>query len=332
MSQPLVSVIIPCYRQGRYLARSVGSALEQSYPAIEVIVIDDGSDDETGEVVHSLGDRVRYVRRANGGPAAARNTGVAVARGKYLLFLDADDLLHPDAVAWLVTAAGGREDVLCAFGVRRFELDEDLESGRICLPPSEAPAVGLLVDNFCPPLAFLCSRAALQAAGGFDPSRRVDSCEDWDMWVRLVFGGAEVVTIPRVGAYYRQHPTSHSRNKARTAASMAEVRYRTVRRTRTDPELSRRLGVPAGHLVRILRRLIANDHRCAAYHNRQQGRYWQALGHYAASLYRGRPTWASVLGLCKLLPHKLVSLLRWRGPGTPGRLGRDTKQRGITIR
>src|SRR6516164_9832221 len=96
---PLVSVIIPCYRQARYLPEAIDSILGQSYPAVEAVVVNDGSDDDTEAVARRYGDRVRYAWRPNGGISAARNWGIAHARGAYLKFLDADDYLHPDQVA-----------------------------------------------------------------------------------------------------------------------------------------------------------------------------------------------------------------------------------------
>src|SRR5579871_1913129 len=94
MPSPLVSVIIPCYRQGRFLASSVRSALQQSYSPIEVIVVNDGSDDDTEQVAHRFGSQVRYIHQANAGVSAARNRAIGLAQGEYLHFLDADDLLH----------------------------------------------------------------------------------------------------------------------------------------------------------------------------------------------------------------------------------------------
>ena len=94
----LVSVVIPCYNHGRYLGKAIASVLGQSYGPVEVIVVDDGSSDNTREVAQSFGDRVRYVYKQNGGLSAARNTGIEHARGEYLVFLDADDWLYPAAL------------------------------------------------------------------------------------------------------------------------------------------------------------------------------------------------------------------------------------------
>ena len=120
MDQPLVTIVIPCFRQSTFFSKSIDSALAVSYPAVEIIVINDGSDDNTDEVARAYGDRIRYLYQTNQGQAAARNAGISIANGKYLLFLDADDLLHPEAIGWLVEATQGSDNVLCVMGVQYF--------------------------------------------------------------------------------------------------------------------------------------------------------------------------------------------------------------------
>ena len=210
-----VSVIIPCYRQGRFLPESVGSVLKQTHPVHEIIVVDDGSDDDTGEIAKSLGC-VKYIWKKNGGPAAARNIGIAKATGKYLMFLDSDDLLHPEALEWLVTAAEGREDVLATMHLRFFDHGNAIDSGPVHPLPDTLAKIyqQLFLHNLNAPVAFLPSRKMVQAVGGFDPSPDVDACEDWDLWMKLVFAGGEIRPVHKGwGAFYRQHPTSHSKNK-----------------------------------------------------------------------------------------------------------------------
>src|ERR687898_3616338 len=94
---PLVSVVIPCYNQARFLGEAIESVLAQSYPHFEVIVVDDGSTDNTSEVAASYAG-VRYIRQENQGLAGARNAGIRRSRGSYLVFLDADDRLLADAL------------------------------------------------------------------------------------------------------------------------------------------------------------------------------------------------------------------------------------------
>ena len=90
---PKVSIIMPAYNASRYVFEAVSSVLNQSYRNFEIIVVDDGSVDETPEVLESFGERIRVIRQHNQGPSAARNNGLQVADGSYVLFLDSDDLL-----------------------------------------------------------------------------------------------------------------------------------------------------------------------------------------------------------------------------------------------
>src|SRR3984957_6990921 len=108
---PLVSVIIPTHDSARFIAEAVRGALAQTYGRLEVIVIDDGSSDETGGILRGFADRIRYRRQENRGPAGDRNAGIKVAGGKYIGFLDADDLWMPDKVELQVRFMEARSDV-----------------------------------------------------------------------------------------------------------------------------------------------------------------------------------------------------------------------------
>lgn len=99
MNTPLISVIIPTYNCAHYLGEAVASVLSQAYSAIEVLVVDDGSTDATAQVAAEFGGRIRYFRQANGGIGAARNSGLAHARGDFIAYLDADDLYVPGRLA-----------------------------------------------------------------------------------------------------------------------------------------------------------------------------------------------------------------------------------------
>src|SRR4051794_28952489 len=108
---PHVSVIIPTYNYGRFIGEAVKSALEQTLPADEIIVVDDGSADNTEAAVRQFGDPVRYIKQANAGVCVARNRGVAESRGEFIAFLDADDTWEPTKLAKQIA---------------RFDEDEDL--------------------------------------------------------------------------------------------------------------------------------------------------------------------------------------------------------------
>jgi hypothetical protein len=106
VTQPLVSVVIDNYNYGRFIATAIRSALAQTYPGVEVVVVDDGSTDDSRAVIERFGGRVRAVYQANGGQSAAFNTGFCASRGEIVLFLDSDDALHPEAVAEVVRRMG----------------------------------------------------------------------------------------------------------------------------------------------------------------------------------------------------------------------------------
>jgi GT2 family glycosyltransferase len=186
-----VSVIIPTYNHAAYLPAAVDSALAQTLPNVEVIVVDDGSTDETPALVRDRwGARVRYVRQDNRGLAAARNAGIVHARGDSLIFLDADDELLPRCAE----ARAARLDATPALGWVFSDVLLVDEAG-VTRRASEAyrydgPRLhGLLFDellrrgNFIPIHAISFRAAVVRAAGGFD--ERLPNTEDYDLLVRI---------------------------------------------------------------------------------------------------------------------------------------------------
>lgn len=116
MEKEKVSIIIPLFNKEKQIAKTLKSVLEQSYKNIEIVVIDDGSSDNSGSIVKSIkDDRIVYVKKTNGGVSSARNLGIDRADGKWILFLDADDLLYKDAVKTLINGAElyPNADVIC---------------------------------------------------------------------------------------------------------------------------------------------------------------------------------------------------------------------------
>ena len=222
MADPLVSIITPCYRQGDYLSQTLDSALQQTFPDIEVIVVNDGSDDNTDQVAQSYGDKIIYIRQENQGLSAARNSGIKRARGKYLHCLDSDDILHPEAIASMVEAMEDREDRLVFVGVQDFENSiTDTHLNKKVFKSGLKSFPYLIHGNFGPPVGILSPLRRVRELGGFDTSLR--SCEDWMMWLKVILAGAHVTAVPRVLAYYRWHAASMSKNKLRMLETRTEV-------------------------------------------------------------------------------------------------------------
>lgn len=203
MSETLVSVVIPCYNQGRYLAESIGSVLASSGAEYEIIVVDDGSTDpETCEILAALDyPRTRLIRRPNGGLAAARNSGIAAAQGRYILALDADDRIGPAYLAQAVHAFAS-DDRLGIVYCRAEKFGA--ESGPWRLPRFSRWRMRLGNVIFC---SALYRKADWQTVGGYDEQLR-RGWEDWDFWLSLLELGRTVRCLELTGFHYRKNPAS----------------------------------------------------------------------------------------------------------------------------
>jgi hypothetical protein len=209
---PLVSVVIPCNNSVRYLAETIASVLAQTYPRIEIIVVDDGSSDATSEIAKSY--PVRYVYQTNLGISAARNTGISRSQGKYVLFLDHDDRLLPTAVETGVRLLEEHPECAMAVGEHRYIGPDGIEIG--C---SHKHAAGrdhyqrLLENNFVEtPCSALHRRSALELTGGFDEN--VQGAEDYELYLRTARQSG-LITHETPVAEYRLHDANTSGNAER---------------------------------------------------------------------------------------------------------------------
>jgi glycosyltransferase involved in cell wall biosynthesis len=189
-AEPLVSVVLPTYNRAHSLARAMSSVLAQTVRDLELIVVDDGSTDDTERVVAELAAadrRVRFVRRANGGPAAARNTGLRESRGEYVAFQDSDDEWLVGKLERQIAAlrAAGPAIGLCVTGYfmhRDWTVYRVLYLGSYHLVHRDVRKQAL--ENFYfPTPTWLARRDVLLAAGGFDESLRC--WEDWELAIRI---------------------------------------------------------------------------------------------------------------------------------------------------
>ncbi len=210
---PLVSVVIPNYNYGRFLGEAIESALGQTYPHREIIVVDDGSTDESETVLRGFGGRIHWVRQGRQGVAAARNRGVAESRGALLAFLDSDDAWHPEKLARQVACLSRPAVGLVCCGLEYID-----ESGRVLgqsLPTQRGrllKEIALLRWSYAPGgSAALVRRASLQRAGLFDPE--LSTSADWDLWRRIACDD-EIEICPEPLVQYRVHAGSMHRDLA----------------------------------------------------------------------------------------------------------------------
>jgi glycosyltransferase involved in cell wall biosynthesis len=207
-----VSVVIPCYNQGRFLLEAIESVRGQSHPAAEILVVDDGSTDHTADVAQACDD-VRYIAQSNQGAPAARNNGLRASTGTFLVFLDADDRLLPNAIAAAAAALTEHPDWGFVSGqVRVIDVD-----GRVRRTPRHERRevydyMELLRGNYIwTPGAVMYRRTALEVVNGFNPS--AGGSADYELNVRIARRFA-IGCIDDVILDYRQHPNSMS-NDAR---------------------------------------------------------------------------------------------------------------------
>jgi glycosyltransferase involved in cell wall biosynthesis len=204
-----VSIIIPCYNYARFLPDAVASVIAQTFEDWELIVVDDGSTDETSTIARRLIERhpdrrIRVFQQPNAGPAAARNTGADHSIGAYLLFLDADDMLAPTLLEHAAAILSEQPAVGFVYsGMRLFGQD------RHEWPSAAFDLQRLALDNYVLPHA-LVRRSAWEQVGGFDTARSLWGFEDWDFWLRVAVSGWLGWHIAEPLVFYRRHGHSLS--------------------------------------------------------------------------------------------------------------------------
>ncbi len=219
---PLVSIIIPNYNHAQYIEDAIHSVLRQTYRNVETIVVDDGSRDNSRDVIGAFGNTVRAIFQQNQGLSAARNTGIAASRGEFIGVLDADDMYEPDFVETLVTALQSQSDADGIYCGYRF-----VDHVNQPLPQIEAREIApeklywALVDgNFLVPESMFVRRRCYDAVGLFDTSLR--ALEDLDMWLRIA-SRFKVIHTTKILTRHRILPGSMSTDPTRQFENRLQV-------------------------------------------------------------------------------------------------------------
>lgn len=304
---PYVSVVVPAYNAERYIAATVGSALDAREPDVEVLVVDDGSTDRTVAAVHAIDDpRITVISiAASGGPSRPRNIGIRQARAPYVSLLDSDDLLKPGKLAASVAALERYPSAGFAFGdYERMDEDGNVFETSFSyaypvfrriksqpagdgwqLIPQRELARALLYENFIGTSGVVLRRDLAMELDGFDET--IAFGEDSDLWFRLAHR-CDALYSASVGHSYRVHPTSLVRSNPpiRNAACRIQVMRREKARWR-DRAARRQLD----------RRIARNLDVIGDQYSRQRERWLAVRSHFHA--YAVSPE-----------RHRLVSLLR----------------------
>ncbi len=225
-SDALVSVIIPCYRQAHFLADAIESVRAQRYPHVEVIVVNDGSPDDTAAIAARY-PSVRCIDQENAGLAAARNTGLAHSRGELIVFLDADDRLMPDALHLNASLLASNPDAGFAAGRSCYISREGapIHTDHRAWPTGDVYAALLERNRIRMPGMVMFRKSVFQRLGNFNTD--VDACADYDMYLRVSRHFPVVFHDAAIAEYRR-----HGENMSLDAALMLRQLCRVMRRQR----------------------------------------------------------------------------------------------------
>ncbi|MEM9213308.1 MAG: glycosyltransferase [Cyanobacteria bacterium P01_F01_bin.150] len=300
----IVSIIIPCFNSEKFVACTIHSALSQIYPYIEVIVIDDGSTDGSLDIIKSFGDRIRYHTQVNQGAPTARNRGLELAKGQYIKFLDADDILLPDCIALQVQQAqdiaGDRKAIvygeatwvdqhrqpIAGYSLRPRANDEDIVTHILTACPLTS----------CP----LHRKDYLMEIQGFDPT--LPRGQEHDLHLRLALAGVEFIYYPDAVYEYRNYESDGRISNHSLSQKGALVQYNVLQKQQALIES--KLGQP---LPIAIRQAIAQ-------------RYWQfgrgilREGHLTASKQYFETAKALDKQHCVVGPVPYPQLVQWLGP------------------
>lgn len=206
---PKVSIIIPAYNAAKHIKSTIDSVLAQTYSDFELVVVDDGSTDETVEILRSYGDRIRWTQAHHKGQASAVNMGISISKGEYLAYLDADDLLPPNKLAVQIEYFEKNPNVEFVYSDMYYTTPQ---LGTILIKSQPIDPFRLLQRCYISRITVIHKRSCVDKVGLFDAM--LTGSDDWDMWVRMS-EKCRMGYVPQPLAEYRIHGqnTSHTRKR-----------------------------------------------------------------------------------------------------------------------
>jgi glycosyltransferase involved in cell wall biosynthesis len=258
MARPLVSVVVPAYNAARFLAAAIDSVLAQTYREVELILVDDGSTDETPAVARSYGQRLRYLRQANARQAAARNRGIAEARGELIAFLDADDVWREDKLEKQVALIERTPGLGLVYSSLEHIGADGAPCGGARARLRGAALAGILLgetDGICGSTP-LVPRSVLDRVGVFDVD--LPPCEDTDLFWRIA-ARYPIDFVDEPVVRYRFHPGNAHADLQRMRRAWSLL----YRKALADPDVRRLGGVFRARCRGRLYHMLAGDHAAA---------------------------------------------------------------------
>jgi len=217
-----VSVIIPAYNQALYVSQAIQSVLDQTYPNFELIVVDDGSTDESPKILAGIQDpRLRVISQPNAGLSAARNTGLRVSSAPLITLLDADDYFFPDKLAVLSAFLEAHPEIGMVSGGYQIVNQAGETLRQFVKSPTSLKLPELLLGNPFVPTAVMFRKQWIDRVGLFDEALR--ACEDWDLWLRMASAGCQFAWVEHIVVAYRYHQGQMTRESARMRKAIITV-------------------------------------------------------------------------------------------------------------
>ncbi|MBL4780839.1 MAG: glycosyltransferase [Porticoccaceae bacterium] len=305
-----ISAVIPTYNNADYIEDAINSILAQSHPVDEIIIIDDGSSDNTEELVKVISKKaanIIYIKQANQGPSSARNRGIEAASGDWIAFLDADDLWTPDKIALQITALKN-EPQLRLIAADMSEIDklgktivESVLAKHQLLHKFQSLAgravpratAALLTKNFIPTGTVLIERDCLRKTGGFNTNIRFG--EDLELWARVA-ADHPITCLPQVMMQRRQHGDNATENTVSMLEGLVDV-MQSLRHWGAEKLILQSLNPD---------RLVAAALCDLGYWHFFQGNYRQAREVFISSLKEQASTRALIYATACLLPNSLI--------------------------
>ncbi|MCE7058042.1 glycosyltransferase [Algoriphagus sp. AGSA1] len=256
---PIVSIIIPCYNQAHFLPETIESVFKSTYSNLEIIIVNDGSTDNTQEIAKDFTENHRNIyllNQKNHGVTHARNAGIEFSRGKYILPLDGDDLISSNYVGDAVEILERRPKVKVVY-CEAVKFD-----GKTQKPWNLKPfSLNALARDNMIFVSGIFRKSDCLAAGGYSENMKMGR-EDWEFWIKMLKNGGEVVKLPYIGFYYRLHAASKrkktgtSQKKRERIAYLNEHHSDFFNRELNGPlRYQRSLSKPFNDFLKLIRKL-----------------------------------------------------------------------------
>lgn len=223
MNKPKVSIIIPAYNASEYIKNCLDSCIKQDHDNVEIIVIDDGSTDNTRDIVKSYSDRrIKYLYKENGGSASARNLGIRNSSGDYIIFLDSDDLILPNRITAHIKSLQNKDKIITYSDFRYIKNHNNNNEYKHKFKFYSGDVLDkMLYKNFIPTNCATYPRSFIDDIGIFNEEIR--NCEDTEFLIRALLAGYKVEYLDKVLAYYRLHEGSKSKEKVKNYSNYIKI-------------------------------------------------------------------------------------------------------------